>query len=76
MTQGKETIMYSFFSKPISSPLTMLRRSAMTESTKVATTASEILRRWTCTSENLSGSRFEKITAKYMDNLAAPAYPP
>ena len=59
----------------MSNPLTMLRRSAMPESTKVATTASEILRRWKCTSENLGSDSFERITVRYMDNLAAMGYP-
>ena len=52
----------------------MLKRSAMPEATKVATVASEILRRWKCSSENLSGTTVKKITKTYMDNLATMGY--
>ena len=68
------TVMYSFYSKPMSNPLTILRRSAMPESTKVATISSEVLRRWKCTSEELSSKSLEDITVKYMDNLTGMGY--
>ena len=72
--RGK-TIMYAFYAKPMSNPLTILRRSAMPEGTKVSTVSSEILRRWKCSSEHLSGATMETITVKYMDRLAAMGYP-
>ena len=37
--------MYKFFKKEVSNPLTILKMSAMPESTKVATFSSEVLRR-------------------------------
>ena len=38
-------IMYRFYKKEVSNPLTILRRSAMPEATKVDTFSSEIIRR-------------------------------
>ena len=45
-TTARSTIMYSFYSKPMANLLTILKRSAMPEGTKVATVTAEIMRRW------------------------------
>ena len=47
-------IMYKFYSKPVTSKMTILRRSAMPEGLKVATTSQDILRRLKTTSEGAS----------------------
>ena len=39
----RKTIMYKFYSKPMTNPLTILQRSAMPENIKIATISKEIL---------------------------------
>ena len=68
-------IMYKFYSKPVSSKMTILRRSAMPEGLKVATSAQEILRRLKTTSEITSKETSEGILREYMDNLTGMGYP-
>ena len=53
--------MYKFYSKPVTSKMTILRRSAMPEGLKVATTSQEILRRLKTTSVGTSKEITEKI---------------
>ena len=50
--RGKQT-QYKFYSKPVTNPLNILRRSAMPEGLKVAITAQEILRRLKTSGEHL-----------------------
>ena len=73
-SETEDTILYSFYSKPMSNKLTMLRRSAVPESTKVSTMSSEILRRWKCTSEGVGAPDFRRITVEYIDSLTAMGY--
>ena len=70
----RSTVMYSFYAKPMVNQLTILKRSAMPERTKVSTISAEILRRWKCTSVHRSAKAYEEITMKYMDALAAMGY--
>ena len=71
----RRTVLYSFYAKPMANPLTMLRRSAVPEGTKVATVSQEILRRWRNTSLGVGRKKVEQVTKEYMDNLAAMGYP-
>ena len=67
-------ILYKFYSKPVSNPFTILRRSAMPEGVKVATAVQEVMRRWKNTSMALGKATWEGITVAYMDRLAAMGY--
>ena len=62
-------VLYRFYSKPMASKLGILKRSAVSEGTKVSTACSEILRRLKTTSTLISKKIFEEVTSKYMDNL-------
>ena len=68
------SIMYKFYSKPVSNPLTILRRSAMAEGVKVATAVQECMRRWRNSSTGLGRTSMEMITLDYMDRLTAMGY--
>ena len=63
-----------FYSKPMTNPLCILRRSGLPEQTKVSTAVSEILRRWKTCSLELRTDVLETITKSYMDNLCAMGY--
>ena len=67
-------ILYKFYSKAVTNPLNILRRSAMPEGLKVATTSQEILRRLKTSGEYLPKETTEEILKKYMDNLSAMGY--
>ena len=67
----KRNILYTFYSKPMANPLTMLKRSAVPEGMKISTAVQEVLRRWKNTSEGIGKRKLEEITSKYMDNLTA-----
>ena len=41
-----DTILYKFYSKPVTNPLCILRRSGIPEQFKVSTAVAEVLRRW------------------------------
>ena len=57
--EDERTVQYQFFKKTMSNSLTLMKASAMPESTKVATVASELLRRWKTTSVELGQEVFE-----------------
>ena len=71
----EENVNYEFYSKPMANPLVILQRSALPEGTKVATMTSKLKRRWKNTWEGAATSKFEDVTIKFMDNLAAMGYP-
>ena len=75
MASEKKNIFYRFFKKPLASPLTILQRSAMPESVKVATFTQEILRRLKCTSTGVSQDQTEDILLDFMSELEAMGYP-
>merc|ERR1712176_472173 len=75
VVSDKETLMYKFYRKPMSSPFQILNRSAVPEGVKVATAVQEVLRRWKTTSTYCSRGSYETITIEYMDMLAANGYP-
>ena len=76
LTSGREStkseasqVEYQFYSKPMSSPIATLQRSALPEGTKVARMVSKIDRRWKNT-----WAEFELITMSFMDNLRGMGY--
>ena len=60
---------YEFFAKQMANPMVILRRSGISESTKVATMTSEMRHRWKNTLEGASTPTLEEITVKFVDNL-------
>ena len=70
----RPTLKYEFYKKPMASSWGILSRSACPESTKVATAASEFVRRWKTTSTTHSKAKFEEITKCYADCLTGNGY--
>ena len=67
-------IKYSFYKKPMASPLGILERSAMGENCKVSTASAELRRRWKNTSRFCTREEFERVTRDYVDTLTASGY--
>merc|ERR1711954_251038 len=70
----QRVICSKFYKKPMSSRLGILRRSAVTENTKVSTASSEFQRRWKNSSEHLPKEVMEEITAEYAGDLVGMGY--
>ena len=68
-------IQYMFYSKPMTNPLSILRRSALAEGSKVSTAASEVMRRLKNCSENVDKKTVEEVLQRYADNLIGMGYP-
>ena len=60
----------------MASPLSILRRSACPEGTKVATAVAELHRRWKNCDVFTKREDIERITKDYADMLASNGYPP
>ena len=73
--KDKEFIAYEFYTKPMSNPLVILKRSGLPEGTKVSTMVAEVRRRWKNAWEGASSKTYERITKAFMDNLIAMGYP-
>ena len=58
----------------MSNRISILRRSALPEATKVATMVAEIHRRWKNTWEGANTSTFGEITKSFMDDLCSMGY--
>ena len=59
----------------MTNPLGMLKRSAISETSKESTAVNEITRRLKNMSEEIPKETVEKTLAEYMDNLAGMGYP-
>ena len=68
-TQKENTILYKFYKKSMSSPFTIINRSAIPEATKVATANGEIIRRFKRTSTQLGRGEFERILLEFTGDL-------
>ena len=68
-------VRYTFYKKPMASQISILRRCAIMEGTKVSTTSAELRRRWRNISEYCEKSEFESVTQDYMDDLEGMGYP-
>ena len=71
---GEFGIMYKFYKKEVSNRVTILHRSAMPESVKVATFSSEILRRLKTTSMLLSKEETEEVLTTFMEDMKVMGY--
>merc|ERR1711954_13817 len=67
-------IKYSFYKKPMASPLGILERSAMGENCKVSTASAELRHKWKNTSRFCTKEEFEGVTRDYVDTLTASGY--
>ena len=67
-------IMYKFYKKSVSNPLTILHRSAMPQSVKIATFSNEVLRRLKTTHVGLDQEEVESILVALMDDLTEMGY--
>ena len=70
----QKCVHYKFYKKPMSSQLGTLRRSAVTENSKVATASSEFLRRWKNCSVWTDRKTIIDITKDYADSLRGMGY--
>ena len=73
-TEGRKGLLYSFYSKEMTNPLGMLRRSAISEGSKISRASSETLRRITNHSVNMPKEMVDEILLEYMDNLLGMGY--
>ena len=71
--EGK-CLMYSFYSKSMTNPLGILKRSVLAEGTKVSTASAEILRRLKTFSIHANKFMVEETLIEYMDNLLGMGY--
>ena len=67
-------IQYAFYAKTMTNPLGILRRSALSEGTKVSTACAEILRRLKNFSVHADKDKVEDALITYMDNLIGMGY--
>ena len=67
-------VMSKFYSKPDTSRMNMLHRSAMPEGQKVVTTKQRIFRRLKTNSERVAKADSEQILKIYMDNKKSMGY--
>ena len=72
--ETRTQIEFIFYKKPMSNRISILRRSALPEATKVSTMVAEIHRRWKNTWEGASTSAFEEITKLFMDDPSSMGY--
>merc|ERR1711954_579420 len=75
ISRDRQTILFRFYKKPMATPYTILRRSAIPENTKVATMSAEISRRLKRTSTLLSKEDNKVIIREFVDSLLAMGYP-
>ena len=68
------TVIYSFYKKPMASKFGMLSRSALPESTKVATASAEFKRRLKNSSMLLEKEKIEETLIEYSDELKGMGY--
>ena len=74
VSNNDRQVLYQFYKKPMSSRLTMLARSALSNNWKVSTASAEVLRRLKRTSTALNQETAEKIIMDYMDDLCGMGY--
>ena len=72
--EARTQIEFIFYKKPMSNKISILRRSALPEATKVSTMVAEIHSRWKNTWEGASTSTFENITKLVLDDLSSMGY--
>ena len=71
--QGR-CIQYLFYQKSMTNKLGILKRSAISEGTKVSTACAEVMRRLKNTSMFASREQVEEVLTEYMDNLIGMGY--
>ena len=76
VTEGvTKQVIYEFYMKPMTNKLGLLKRSALSENTKVSSASAEYMRRWKNCSLGLSKKQMEEITMDYSDALCGMGYP-
>ena len=72
--EGRKKILYRFYEKPMNTPFSIMKKSAMPEGGKVASLSQEVVRRMLNTSEMLDQNERDQILNNYTKKLFHSGY--
>ena len=72
--EGRRKIIYRFYEKPMNTPYSIMKASAMPEGGKIASLSQDVVRRMQNTSEMLGQQERNEIVNKYISKLTTSGY--